>query len=351
MVLRFRYFLILIILAVFSIYNVALADDDGVTLTVTVSEYSAVCSNNIVDAGEQCDGLALGGATCVSQGFSSGSLSCNSNCTFNTSSCVSAAAAPLGGGGGGGSIVTSSVGNSTVVFSGRAYPKSTVTLLKDAQVAASTIAGPDSNFVITLNNLSAGNFIFSIYAEDKDGQRSSLFSFTVSVTANVTTNVTGIFIAPTIGIDKSEVKRGEDITFFGQSLPNAKILITVNSDEAIFTEAVTSKDGVYLRQFDTTPLEFGSHSVKSKSVSSDGAISPFSAVAGFVVGTKNVAAPKPVKKVLKGDSNGDSKVNLVDFSIVAYWYKRASPPAKVDLNGDGKVDLIDFSIMAYYWTG
>jgi hypothetical protein len=49
-------------------------------------------------------------------------------------------------------------------------------------------------------------------------------------------------------------------------------------------------------------------------------------------------------------------VNLVDFSIAAYWYKRPlSADFKVKeaakLNGDGKIDLVDFSIMAYYWTG
>ncbi len=51
------------------------------------------------------------------------------------------------------------------------------------------------------------------------------------------------------------------------------------------------------------------------------------------------------------DLNNDKRVNLIDFSITAYWYKRPSPPATVDLNNDGKVNLVDFSIMAYYWTG
>jgi hypothetical protein len=49
-------------------------------------------------------------------------------------------------------------------------------------------------------------------------------------------------------------------------------------------------------------------------------------------------------------------VDLVDFSIAAYWYKQPLSDAfkkieKAELNGDGKVDLVDFSIMAYYWTG
>jgi hypothetical protein len=64
---------------------------------------------------------------------------------------------------------------------------------------------------------------------------------------------------------------------------------------------------------------------------------------------------KEVEKVCKKpDLNCDKKVNLIDFSILAYWYKRPltkEAKQKVDLNGDGKVDLVDFSIMAYYWTG
>jgi hypothetical protein len=64
-----------------------------------------------------------------------------------------------------------------------------------------------------------------------------------------------------------------------------------------------------------------------------------------------VLAELTKKPPAKGDSNGDGRVNLVDFSIAAYWYKRANPPASADLNGDGKVDLVDSSIMAFNWTG
>ena len=55
---------------------------------------------------------------------------------------------------------------------------------------------------------------------------------------------------------------------------------------------------------------------------------------------------------LIGDLNCDGRVNIIDFSIMAYWYnKKTTPPTKIDLNGDGKITLIDFSIMAFYWTG
>ena len=69
-----------------------------------------------------------------------------------------------------------------------------------------------------------------------------------------------------------------------------------------------------------------------------------------MVGTRNILeTDNPIEK--KSDVNSDTKINLVDFSILAYWYKRESPPTNVDLNADGKIDLVDLSIMAFYWTG
>ena len=54
-----------------------------------------ICGNGIVETGEQCDLTNLSGETCVSRGFDSGTLSCTSNCTFDTSACTT-----IGGGGG-----------------------------------------------------------------------------------------------------------------------------------------------------------------------------------------------------------------------------------------------------------
>ncbi|MCX6797107.1 MAG: dockerin type I domain-containing protein, partial [Candidatus Doudnabacteria bacterium] len=118
--------------------------------------------------------------------------------------------------------------------------------------------------------------------------------------------------------------------------------------EEFFAKTATDKDGVYLYNFDTSPLSIGQHLTKSKTALA-GEISSFSKAVGFTVGDKNVVAQPP--QVSKSDTNNDGRVNLVDFSIAAYWYKRPSPPSAVDLSGDGKVDLVDFSIMAFYWTG
>jgi len=251
-----------------------------------------------------------------------------------------------GGGGGGGGYIAPATG---VTFSGRAYPKSTITVLKDAQIAATTVADATANFSVSVTGISSGNYIFSVYSEDGKGIRSSLLTFPVSVTSGATTNIGGVFIAPTIAVDKSEVKRGDNIAIFGQSVPSGEITIAVSSEEEFFGKTAADPNGAYLYNFDTTQLDMGQHFTKSKAAK-EGAISSFSKAINFLVGTKNIAAELS-KAAAKGDMNSDKRVNLVDFSIAAYWYKRPSPPVNIDLNGDGKVDLIDFSIMAFYWTG
>ncbi|HVR96688.1 MAG TPA: proprotein convertase P-domain-containing protein, partial [Thermoanaerobaculia bacterium] len=56
---------------------------------------AAVCGNNLKEGTEVCDGTDLGGQTCVSQGFTGGTLSCNGTCSaFVTTSCTSGCTAP-----------------------------------------------------------------------------------------------------------------------------------------------------------------------------------------------------------------------------------------------------------------
>ena len=312
------------------------------------STRSSVCGNGVKESGEQCDGSDLAGASCTSQGYTGGNLSCSASCTFNTSACTSGGGGGGGdGGGSGGSGYVAPV--TSAIFNGRAYPKSTVTLLKDAQIVATAIADTNATFSFNISGLTGGNYIFSVYSEDNKGNRSYLLTFPVSVTSGATTQISNIFLAPTIAVDKSEVKLGDNLAIFGQSSPNSEITISVNSNEEFFNKIKADSGGTYLYNFDTSPLEIGQHFTKSKAAL-NGEITSFSATIGFAVGTKNVLA-QPSAKILKGDLNSDGRVNLIDFSITAYWYKRSSPPASADLNGDGKVDLIDFSIMAFYWTG
>jgi len=47
-----------------------------------------VCGDGMVEGAENCDGLDLGGQTCVSQGFVGGVLGCDAACNLDTSMCI-----------------------------------------------------------------------------------------------------------------------------------------------------------------------------------------------------------------------------------------------------------------------
>lgn len=343
---------IFFILACFLILNFCLAEVVDVSVSIVPARQ---CSDSIDNDGDGlidypddpgCSSLGDDNETDLVVSPYCGDGSCNGteNCASCSADCGDCPVSG-GGGGGGGMII---VAPTQVTFKGRAYPLSEITVLKDAQKAITTIAGPDAKFEVSLSGLSSGNYNFSVFAEDNQERRSSLFTFPVYITHGATTIVSGIFIAPTVDVDKSEVKKGDNIAILGQTVPSGEITISVNSDEEFFAKIESDKDGLYLYNFDTSLLEMGQHFTKSKA-SKEGEVSSFSKAVSFLVGARNVA--KAVPEFLKGDLNGDGRVNLVDFSIGAYWYKRPSPPVSIDLNGDGKFDLIDFSIMAFYWTG
>ncbi|MBI5415139.1 hypothetical protein HZA38_06545 [Candidatus Peregrinibacteria bacterium] len=270
-----------------------------------------------------------------------------------------------GGGGSSSSTVPSTPSNPTnpnpnandistgVIFLGRAYPLSRVTVLKDGQKAIMSIAGPNGEFSVSLLRISAGTYNFSIFTEDSKGLLSEPFTFSMSINAGAATTISGIFLSPTISMDKSEVEKGEDIAIFGQSIPNAKITIAVNSDEPFLESTVSDNSGVYLYDFDTSVLEEGEHLTKAKARLKQ-EVTPFGKSVSFFVGDKTL--PKEEETCGKADVNCDGKVNLVDFSITGFWYGRTVDGEflqieEMELNGDGKVDLVDFSIMAFYWTG
>lgn len=250
--------------------------------------------------------------------------------------------------GGGGSSITTGIS-----FSGRAYPRTKIMVLQDGQRVASTTAGPDAQFLITITGLSAGSYTFAVLAEDRSGIRSTLMTFPVELSRGATTLVGGIFIAPSAAVDRQDVRRGETITVFGQSVPQADVTIKINSKNELFAKTKTDKDGIYVYALDTSPLEIGNHMAQAKS-SLTGIVSPFGVSALFSVNKKAKVLPvKPQSTCVskKGDFNGDCRVNIIDFSILAHWYGRPTSEPAIDMNNDGKVDLKDFSILAFYWSG
>lgn len=265
---------------------------------------------------------------------------------------------PSGGGGGGGGGVTFSTQQDTVIFKGLAYPGSIVTLLKNGVIVTELPASPDGSFEIHLKDLNPGTYSFGIRAEDSNHLKSSLDLYTVFVSSGVTTVVGGIFIPPTITTDKLEVKKGDIITLMGMSAPSANLTISIHSEKEIVKKATSTDNGSWLYKLDSDELDLGNHEGKVRAITEKD-LSLYSEALSFSVGTKNVPRPKTVGgggasllgAKAKCDLNNDSRVNLLDFSIMAFWYKKSGFPLKIDLNNDGKINLTDLSILAYCWTG
>ncbi len=337
----------LIFLLVFTWTSFSLSQSNYLTSTVRIS----ICGNDRIDEGEVCDGTNLAGKACQDFGYTHGELACSPSCDkFITSACYTPPTPPSGGGGG---LPPPSVIESRVNLTGRAYPGETVTALKDGQIATQTVSDPGANFSVSVLGLSSGTYVFGVYAQDNQGNKSSMSTFPITVTNGTIVSISNIFLAPTISVDKDNVLLGENLVIFGQSAPEAEIIIQVSSEELLFFNTPADSQGIYLYNFDTSPLSIGSHSTKSRA-NLNGEASPFSKAVPFQVLTE--LPPLPPSVCGRADLNCDGRVNLVDFSIAAFWYKRElSPEFRIieqeRLNGDGRIDLVDFSIMAYYWTG
>jgi hypothetical protein len=56
--------------------------------------------------------------------------------------------------------------------------------------------------------------------------------------------------------------------------------------------------------------------------------------------------------VQRVDFNRDCRVDIIDLSILVYYYERRGPDVvPYDLTGDELIDLADVSVVMFYWTG
>lgn len=245
---------------------------------------------------------------------------------------------------GGGDIV---VPPTELLINGVGYPSQLVTVLKDAQYFAEEYANVSADFNFLFDTLGAGVYQFSIYGTDVYGINSDLITFSTEVIDRARTTISGVVLSPTITTDTPQADEGEDIIFYGQSYQDSVIIFEL--DGVSSTTIDTNATGLYQYTLDTTGLILGEHEVRVK-MTDPLVESNYSQPFLFVVGEE---VPPPF---LIGDVNYDDRVDIVDFSIAAFWYKKPLDNTFKDqererLNGDGKVNLVDFSLMAYYWTG
>lgn len=309
------------------------------------------CGDGIIDVGESCDLSNMNGQSCTTLGFTGGTLYCTATCTYDTSVCTLGGG---GGGGGGGSSRTSSA-RSLVAFSGIAAPFSVASLLVDGTLNATTTADQLGRFTFTARNLAPGVYTMHISAQDIRGHITAPRTITTEVKNRSVLYFTDIFLSPTVQSDNSSIRQGEQIRLYGTTIPQGQVFTYLyKQDVRIGTGTVqASVDGTYEFIQETASLPYGTYSMKVLSVQA-ASTSATSTPLEFTVGTTTTPSTDTCQK--KGDLNKDCRVNLIDVSILFFWFKTTLSPAvtaleQERLSGDGRVDFTDFSIMLHFWTG
>ncbi len=341
---KFPSFILLLIIvvgtAVFNVYYARAQLTDSVTATVRIT----VCGNETVEGDEECDRDNLNNQTCIGLGYDGGNLSCDAACEFDVSNCTTDGAPPPSGGGGGGGWTPPSV-TTKVIFKGKAYPNSSITILKDGKVATTVKADSNTDFKAEITNLTAGIYTFGLWAKDENDIKSITYTLTFHVQTDTITTVSGIYLPPTIDIDKTKLQRGEILNILGQTIPNVEVDVYIFSEE-IIKKAQADEIGAWFLPFNTQSLEDGLHITKARFQLNNEERSGFGEVLSFYIG-EGVPPGEPICP--RADLNKDGRTNLVDFSILLYQW--GTDNVCCDLNGNRVVDLPDFSIMLYYWTG
>lgn len=319
----------------------------GNTGAYASSTVSRVCAAGCESYGPYCgDGIlqVRFGEQCDDGNNVSGDL-CSATCQAET---------PVPPGGNGephGSIPSESApqGNipsalpTQVVLRGKAYPNASIDILLDGAALTSTQADSNADFLFSSTAVTPGMATFSFLAHDNKGVESLMSSATFDIIQSAVTTVNNILIPPSLSASATQLSPGDLLTLYGQSVPNANVVTQLSASASNSLTAQADVSGNWALQVDTASLGNGYHAAKSYFQTSTTTKSGFGRSVNFYVG----AGPSACSG--SSDLNGDSKVNLVDFSIfLTHW---GTSDGQGDLNCDGTVNLADFSIMLFNWTG
>jgi len=242
-------------------------------------------------------------------------------------------------------------GDGRVTITGYTSPRTDLVVLVDGKEAQRQKSDNQGNYEIVLDEIARGIYTFGIYAIDPAQNKSSTFSTSFTVSGARTSALSNINIAPTIKVDPDPVNPGETLTVSGYTLANASVTLENEKDGSGTDKqqltTTSDSNGAFSVTVNTDSFSNGTYKVRAKAEQTQGLKTNYSAYTLYGVG-------QPAVRPTNADLNRDGKVNLVDFSILLYWWGTpnggASDPS-ADINGDTKVNLVDFSILLFNWTG
>lgn len=357
-------FLILPIASTHAALNIA-------TTTLTIS----ICGDALINPGEECDVIGETGEYSTTIIGRQCSISCqygpycgdgilqtlydeecddgnNTSDDFCAADCTIEFADNGGGSTGGGGSSGSGgdrtpVGDTQVSIQGKAYPNVTVNILIDAELVGTVRTNNRGEFTFTTDTR-PGTASLSFWANDSSGTRSLTVNTTFDITQGAVTNLDGILIPPTIRTTNASVNPGAVVTLNGQTVPSVTVEVSIDNGKKTLT-TTSDAAGLWSVPFDTSTVSVDTHTAKARFVSTTGTQrvdSPYGTALSLFVGVEG-------KATSNSDLNRDGKVNLIDFSILVFWWGtpggNSNPPA--DISQNAKVGLEDFSILLFNWTG
>ena len=224
-----------------------------------------------------------------------------------------------------------------------------MTVLVDGQIARTVTANSVGSYSALIEEIARGAYTFGVYASDDNGERSSTFSTSFTVSGARASLLSNINISPSIVVTPDPAEPGEEVVFSGFALPDATVTIQYGRSDGTDSQVLTAfsdNDGEWQATLDTTGFARDTYRVRANAEQVGGRETGFSDYEFFGIGQIADAPLAP-------DLNRDGFVNLIDFSILLFWWQSnggdSDPPA--DINQDGNVSLTDFSILLFNWTG
>lgn len=287
----------------------------------------------------------------------SGSAAVNRDVGITITIGEEATSTPGGGGGGGGGGTFSTA--TTVVLSGYAYPGAIITYIDNGVVMGTSIANGSGLFLKSFS-VPSGLSQFGIWARDTQDFISPTTNIGIYLQPYVPVTIANIVIGPTLA-GKTNLAVGEDQIFSGSGYPGATIsLFNVFAFSQTPYVGIVDVAGRWQVRIPAAKLFPGSYTFQATMQAGLGGGIGYSQGFTFIVGKGGEIVPgEPpvtpgVKRCFGSDFNGDGKVNIRDFSIFLFHWRKdysKTPPSNacVDRNSDRKVDIRDFSILMHDW--
>jgi hypothetical protein len=155
------------------------------------------------------------------------------------------------------------VPDTTLTVSGLASPGALVTIYDANTIIGTTLADGNARFTKEFVALEPGLINLRLEFIDKSGRKSNIVTDTVSLAFHKQTAVE-YFLPPTLGIDPIKVAQGDQVVFFGSSVPNSQLSIVIDGGNTVLRPQ-TDSNGNYSVSLATDGYFLGQHPISSTS--------------------------------------------------------------------------------------